>query len=1096
MIKPTNKSRSLLTLSEEQQKAVDALGKGQVCVSAGAGSGKTRVLVAAYLKAVTELGSAPQNVLAVTFTKKAAYEMKQRLVDLFTRMGRNDLRREIENGWIGTIDSFCTRVLRENPVECGVDPSFSVLGESEAGILMRRALEGLLEEESQNALWIFWTAQAGEKAAEKVFRSTYSLYRSSGGDEKIFDIKTFEKETGLARRELLEKASALRASLRNRKTSAGEAKLLAVVEKIILVLDGVSDAGSAIGALAELIPDQPRQWTDPIAEPLWRYCRLRTQAATFPYKTEFRRLFFLWKDRYETEKRKLSSYDFEDLLFFVYATFSGSGAAQRSVLRHYRRFFHHIFVDEFQDTSRLQWRILELLKRPDNFFAVGDIQQSIYRFRQAEPDIFRALRKDSILCPLRENYRSRPGILRFVNTLFEPLFGEEFQALIPKRKGTEKDSPCLELIRVVQEKGMRMDEARVFEARTIAGRIRELAVEGTPYSDIAILMRRSTASRYYEKELEDLGIPYYLQKGRGFYEQHEVQDLLNFLRLLQVPTVENDVASAAVLRSPLVQLSDEALYWLGDFRKRKKIASFMEAADGFAEVAQLTGQDRNKLEAFQRLLQNARAAKDARKISELLETLLKESGYEAKLLAMPSGLQALANVRKLMDMASQADDRSSGVQEFVDWVKRLSEEQHSESEARLAGEKEDVVSILTVHSAKGLEFPVVFLADLGGKKRNQDRPGFLMEPRMGMGARMRSEAGPRVYEDETYTAIFETLDSGNEAESLRLLYVAMTRCRDRLILCGASADKRSEEEEETDGENWMDLVARHLSAGEKEVRRHAIQKYPPRNTGLSRKHAVPAQAPGVKDRVLGAPTLKDEKAAQEIERRLEPVVKPYETLEDLTVTAIVCEANKKQDTAWAPDEESEALAEDEDLLPRNEFGIVFHHVMEVSVRYGMTARLPEDLWDRLVSCLGDKKREEIKASFERFWKTPVGLELKKASRLYPELPFIYKTRHGIMKGQIDLVFQETGGGWVILDYKTNRFSNDAEKKAAVEIYRWQLGLYSLAFWRLYGEIPKKTALYFTVSHEVTEVLWERKELETLSQELEDLYRSTVGSESA
>ena len=167
--------------------------------------------------------------------------------------------------------------------------------------------------------------------------------------------------------------------------------------------------------------------------------------------------------------------------------------------------------------------------------------------------------------------------------------------------------------------------------------------------------------------------------------------------------------------------------------------------------------------------------------------------------------------------------------------------------------------------------------------------------------------------------------------------------------------------------------------------------------------------------------------------------------------------------------------------------------MEIAARHSPRGVLSTDRSESLTAALTPSEKKEIEAGFGTFWKSVTGAEVKRSAKCYPELPFIYKTKHGILKGQIDLVFRDSKREWVILDYKTNRFSSAAEKDALVEGYRWQLGLYALAFWKLYGQIPARTLLYFSHSQEVTETRWSGKELERLENELETLYRAAVSA---
>ncbi len=1067
-------------ISGEQSAAVKSFG-ADLAVSAGAGSGKTTVLVERYLEAVTGKGSLPENILAVTFTDKAANVMKERLRRRCDELALYEVRRRLDGAWIGTIHSFCKRFLKENPIECGVDPLFTVLGAGEQEILMEEVLDRLFEEEASSELCVKLLADHGEDAVRYGIRQFYDKHRSYAGDSGLLRVETMEARLAEAEKTLIEacKKSSLGAGA---SLSGPEEKLREVCRRVLETFRGPLEGWPARRQVLSAVDslDRRSSKTKEKVDDLKRLAKtwgaLRVQALAEPLKQEWCRLLGVFSKAYETQKRRNGVHDFDDLLVFTYRALAGTSVEQKALRRRIQEQFSAIFVDEYQDVSALQAKIIELVKRDNNLFVVGDTRQSIYGFRHAHPEIFLEALKRSEPLSLAENYRTRPEILDLVNRVFKELFGASHEALIPKRNFVLKKEHCVEWIAVPPEERT-LDASRVIEARTIASRIRQMVdsgflVEGrggprpVRWRDFAILVRKTTASRFYEKELEAFSIPYFVNKGRGFFEKIEVADLINFLRVLENPS--EDLPMAAVLRSPLVQLSDDALYWLTKKRFSSAPETTLAAAlSRHTEITEIAEDDHRRIGEFLPLLNRLRQQKDRRKLSELLHTIVDETAYEAKALTRPDGRQASANIWKLIELASEVEDKNiRGISDLILYLKSVSNSSETEAEARIMGEEEDVLRILTVHAAKGLEFPCVVLADLGAQNASPGRPPFLCSISEGVGARVKDPEDLQTCEDASYSAILEEYKKKEAEEMDRLLYVAMTRPKEHLILSG--------------GGSRMQFLELALTQGETSFYRVPV---------VLRRPSRPDEASCLADRLPGqaaGPLL------ERLEQQIAPVTKKYEALEDLTVSQLVETVSSAAALDPVPEAGDEDGADEEgedEATPRNEFGTMFHFMMEISARQLPRGQLSRERMDELTASLTPQESMEIANSFKHFWESPTGKGVKRSPQCYPELPFIYKTRHGILKGQIDLVFREAGGGWVILDYKTNRFANDAEKKTAVSVYRWQLGLYALAFWKLYGEIPKKTILWFTASREATEVLWQKKELEALTDELEERYRS-------
>jgi ATP-dependent helicase/nuclease subunit A len=1066
-----------LLLSGEQSEAVRSFGV-DIGLSASAGSGKTTVLVEKYLEALKKHACTPQHILAVTFTDKAAGSMKQRLVWRCRELGLHAVARELENAWIGTLHSFCARVLRENPVECGVDPKFQILSAGDEEMWVSEILESLLREYSGDSAVMKLLVDQGENNLLKNLRSLYDADRAHARDPRILEISLFEELRSDLERQMTSFADELE-RIFGSQTSLSEAQsrqwqiskdLQTYFRRSPVPSWGRwSDVMSRLKGL-DLRSPKTRSVTAALKDAGSSWALLEVQALSVETKRTFIRLYEDFRARYETQKREKGLYDFEDLLYWTYRALSGEAEAQIALRKRYQKQFEAIFVDEYQDTSQLQARIIGLIKRPDNLFVVGDALQSIYGFRHASPQLFEKAMESAERLELRENYRSSREILDFVNALFAQIFPERFRAMQAMRDPSHKKEPSIEWVAVPKDEEIGLDGCRVWEARTLADRLRALVESGAyRYKDIAILFRKTTSSRIFEKELEARGVPYFVQKGRGFFERLEIMDLINMLRIINNP--HEDIPLAAVLRSPLVQLSDDALFWIGRARLSPE-DSYYQALVRWEKVPELSENDKIKIGRFLILLNELKKQKERSSLSLLLREVLSRTAYEAKLLTRADGDLAQANVLKLIEMVQSYEEKNAmSLQSFVHIVGRLSESEEAEPEARLIGEDEDVVRILTVHAAKGLEFPCVFFADLGGELCPRDHTLLDASPEHGLGIKIRQEGTFSYQEDHSLAMMNKARSIREEEEQSRLLYVAMTRAKDHLILSGVDTPS-----------SWVEKLSALF--GSPDNSRDGIMHHgeiPIRVLEVVKKKVFSADKASYRPVESLDDAKQDTKKVMGLLEKLEHVQKPYQMLEDVTVSDVL-KVVTHEEIEMLPT----APISDEDELPRNEYGTLFHKLMEISVRSSRRGIVSQGMIERLTRGLSQIQREEMEESFKRFWSTDIAKEIVLSKRVYPELPFLYKTPHGLLKGQIDLLYENSKGEWTVLDYKTNRIQ-PGQGEAVAKRYEWQLGLYALIFRELYGKIPSRGMLYFASINTFTETIYTPAFLDRLSKELVEIY---------
>jgi ATP-dependent exoDNAse (exonuclease V) beta subunit len=772
---------SAYELNHEQLAAVEA--GGEVFVSAGAGTGKTAVLVERVVRAVTERGLDVDSILVITYTRRAAGELRTRIRAALGERGRHDLARELDGAWISTIHGFCARLLRAYPLAAGLDPRFRELEEAQAAVLRSEAFGEALAEfcAGDDPQRLELLATYGSDRLRRMLTSVYETLRAAGRE---LDLAVAARpELGERIDELLATASALvadpEATGPQQKTAAELLELLArdLRPDRLMSLTGFRARGDRAAGYCEALGAVEQAALDEAAA--------RDRAL-------LQELLTLFAERYAQAKARESALDFEDLQLEARDLLR----SQPELREREQARFRSILVDEFQDTNRLQTEIVDLLRTPETeLFFVGDEFQSIYGFRHADVQVFRE-RREAVEQPLSLtlNYRSRPEVLAAVNELFGSHFGGEFQELAA---AAEFPDPVfghpVELL--VTEKESYKDSGvhwRRGEARAVARRVRELVDSGaaTP-GEIVLLFAAGTDAEWYEDELRRAGLPTYRATGKGYFGQQQVVDLLMYLRLLQ--NRYDDTALLSVLASPLVGVSNDALALLRRVASRRPLFTGLEHSlpPGLAE------RDERLMRAFRQRYDRLVEAMPRLSLERLCEQIVAEHDYDLAVLAQWDGRRRYANMRKLARLARSYEElRGPDVEGFVRFVAEQEAVGARELEAVAEEEGADAVRLLTIHAAKGLEFKVVIVADAGRDRVPPSPDEILALPDGRFGFRVADPVTARRRGAFDYEAVKEARQEAERAERLRLYYVAMTRAKERLIVSG-SVDLGSERETPT-----------------------------------------------------------------------------------------------------------------------------------------------------------------------------------------------------------------------------------------------------------------------------------------------------------
>jgi ATP-dependent helicase/nuclease subunit A len=782
------------SFTAEQSGAIRARA-GSLLLEANAGSGKTSVLVERFVRSVLEDGVRPARILAITFTERAAGELRARVRERFVELGRRDEARATEAAWVSTIHGFCARVLRAHAIAAGLDPAFTVLDEAAARALRDRAwdeaLGRWLDGEHGPAALDLVAAYDADRL-RRTIAGAHDALRSAGQTRPRLPRPPVPAAPGELRAELEAAAAAAAIELAGAGDGQRVAEARARLDRCLELLRGEAAepalADVHVGMGASALKSVP---CGRYREALQRYasaCRDGRAAAAVELLDE---LLALYAGAYADVKRARAGVDFDDLELLARDLLVAEPALGHS----YAERFDRVMVDEFQDSNPRQLALFEALDR-DDLFVVGDEQQSIYGFRNADVEVFRARRAalsaDGRVATLATNFRSRGPILDTINAAFAPRLGPGFVAL---REGRDPDGdapePLVELLLTDQagwdDDAIELGELpraaawRHAEARLLAQRLRDLVDAGDARpEDVVILFRGLGDLAVYERALEDHGLLTLSVGGRGYWGRQVVRDLCAWLSALANP--RDETALYGVLASPLVGLSSDALAHLG----RAGRGNAWRAIESDGELRErLTAGDGERLDAFAMRFAAERALAPRLGLDELLRRVVDATGYDLHVLRLSGGPRRLANVHKLLRLAAAFErDHGRDVRALADFATAELEAEARETDAPVELGDVKAVRLMTIHAAKGLEFGTVCVADLGRKRPGDGDVDLLVDD---------DEVGLRLVglDGTSEKALaFERLRAGarerDAREEERIFYVAATRARERLILSGGA----------------------------------------------------------------------------------------------------------------------------------------------------------------------------------------------------------------------------------------------------------------------------------------------------------------------
>jgi ATP-dependent helicase/nuclease subunit A len=1025
-------------LTPQQQRAV-ARRDGPLFVHAGAGSGKTSVLVERFVRAALDDAAGADGVLAITFTDKAAAEMKLRIRERFAELGARELARETERAWVSTIHGFCSRVLRAHPLAAGIDPEYRVLDEGEAARLALQACEQAIED--------FLGAEPEPERLELV--AAYNPDR----------------------------LGALVRHFHERQRSRGHAHPVLPVPAA-----GAARDPAEVGT-----------------------CRLLAEIVE------------RYDARYAELKRRRSGLDFEDLELLARDLLRDDPALRER----YRARFAHVLVDELQDVNPLQDELLELVSA-GNLFTVGDELQSIYGFRHADVGVFRR-RRDAAEAvgrveALTTNFRSRAEILDVVDAAFTEVFADAFRPLLPPDLDAERKEPRVELL-VVDQSGPRWrdtlgDDAfgaamdgvpgwRAAEARLLARRIEEIVdADRRSYGDVVILLRAASDAPAYERALAERGIPTYLAGGGGYWDQQQVSDVRAYLAALANPL--DELALYSALASPMGGVSLDGVVALGLHARR--------LGHGVWHVleAELPGDlppaDAARLRAFADRLGADRAAAPRIALEDLIDRAVTESGYDRAILAMPDGERRMANLRKLMRLARTFEaEEGRDLRGFIDFLDEQRLIRPREGEATLEGEGLGAVRLMTIHMAKGLEFPVVCVADLGRAGREDD--ALLDVDDRGRIALQIASLEHGLVDSLERAEVREEQKLLRDAEERRIMYVALTRAQERLVVSGAAdVEKWPEPRPLGVPMDWLwraiapDLPARVADGETSGESVRDWQGRPARVRWTVSTAATSDQTLPAADRMPGAARG----AAVQDELLIPPVFEPVKASGSLPISRLSYSALAGyarcgyrfhlERIAGLHAADPPPGADDGDDLGALARGTVVHSLLEQ-----MDVRAPalptEAAVAELVNAAGAQADPatvaEIRRLVEGFAGSPLRERLGAAERVRPEVPFAFNLapapggRSLLITGYLDVLATEPDGALVV-DYKSDALEGQEPADVCERRYASQRTVYALAALRSGAERVEVAYSFLERPDDLVSAVFTRADVPALERGLGEL----------
>ena len=1098
-----------MELTREQQQAVDSCGEN-LLIAAAAGAGKTRTLTERVVNLLEENFCQVDEILIMTFTNAAAQEMSSRIRDALTKKLEDELDSTkqthlekqiilLSSAHISTFHSFCQSVIRRNFSRIDLDPKFRAADDNETDVLKREVIEEIFEENYPNETFKNFTDEFGgnvrgdEKIHEMIIKlhdfslsmpkpdewldslaAPYDLPEDARLDDTVWFkflkphiFQTLEKifDDCTAAYELAEEKNIAVKVFRDEFTRLNDLKNSLddwneLYDKISAFTFGrmpggkISEDKKIFKATLTALHDGYKKKLLDLREkffPADENKMLSDLRELFEPIKELVRVTKLFAKKFSAAKRERSIIDFNDMEHLALKIFD----AAPEVAAAYREKFKFIMVDEYQDTNGVQEAVVQKISRGDNLFFVGDVKQSIYRFRLVDAFNFREKMNSYRCINLSKNFRSREKIIAAINEIFSRLMNKrateiDYDAAAKLQCGAsfevgEKffdERPEFFFIRTEKDSDDESTDIEL-EMRFIAGKIHEviaskkLVRDGEIYRPVEfkdiVILHRAPKSKAFEilDTLKKFGVPAFVPDEENYFRANEIQVMMSLLKILD--NAHQDIELAAVMMSPIGGFSAEEL---AEIRIANPDTDFYTAVS--------LGSD--KCKNFLSKLNLWREAARQPGVPELLSNLYLETGYYDSVGWEERGEARQANLRILIDRAAKFESTNArGLSRFIEYIGKLKNFGKDLSTATTLGENENVVRVVTIHKSKGLEYPVVFAAGVGKKFNDEDyaRAKIFMHKEFGIGVHRTPKNSQLKVKTLATQAVAKKIRDESISEELRLLYVALTRAKEKLFLVGTISKSALEKLKPVDAPDDYEILAANKFMDwllpikdalapvidSRQVDWSEVLKIPERSTEKSQEKIFHAP-----EKFSSSPLEKipAKLSVTELKRRAEEEDLP--PLENFTQKKFIYRRPnflQKKEISGA------------------EFGSLMHKVMQsldlsgdLSTR-GIAAQISELARREIIPSEQAKLIRAEKIS--KFFASDIGRRLIAAKEFYRELPFsrlidaqkFFNVDEKIfIQGIIDLLFKDAAGNWILLDYKTDRDSPDiaARYKIQIELY--------------------------------------------------------------
>ncbi|HKL42389.1 MAG TPA: helicase-exonuclease AddAB subunit AddA [Clostridia bacterium] len=1164
--------------TSEQRRAFESRNQN-LLLSAAAGSGKTAVLVKRIISLIIEDHIPIDEMLIITFTKAAAGEMRERILEGLTNLlkekqeNQEFIQRQISmvgNANISTIHSFCMEVIKRNFHKINIDPSFRILDTTEKELLFLEVVNAVLEnaysEENENFIDLVesYTSNRSDKKLVEIIDQLYSFMRSKAEPFKWLEdkisyysitpdnyeghlwIKTFKN---LLRDDLLVSKKYLEEAVRKTELVGGPIEYKKAVESdlkmvcflvenlekgMVLFINSISDLSyerlgrisknrkaeidegiqSQVKELRKLSKDNLNKIAGKIGNKAFIE-QIEDLQKIKPMMLALEDLLKTVDEKFKLEKLEENVVDFSDLEQYALALLKDDEINEK-----YKNKFKYIFVDEYQDTNSLQEEIVNLIKRENNVFLVGDVKQSIYKFRLAEPELFLGKYRDyssdksaiNRKINLTRNFRTRVEILNGINFIFNELMSETFGEIeYNKEAYLYKGLDFLPIenanieINIVNGDKKLLDTDTIddeildlktseTEALAIIQRIKKLIGQETfdrktgelrpiKYSDIVVLMRATSGwGPIFEEKFIKEGIPLYYEGGTGYLESIEIEIFLNILKVID--NRRNDVALLSVLRSSFGGFSiDEIIKIRLEHPAEEYFDSLLYISKGDTELAE-------KANIFIKKLDFWYETSRYLAIDSFIEKLLRESNFLNYVSALPGGNLRRGNLKLLIQKAKIFNNSSSaGLFYFVKFIEKMGKISADFDTANVISEKENVVRLMSIHKSKGLEFPVVFIARGNRQMRSMSsRSAFSFHKNLGIGTDYIDHKNRVKSKTFAKYVIDKKIHEENLAEEMRILYVGMTRSIDRLLIFGTYTrgfEKAIKEWTIKQSKDYLRKSKSYMEWIMKIISNNADAKI---IYDLLDKDFIPDGNDLFKINIIDLSEIQDENENESQKKiRIKDVLKNRrienshkidellntqnsitETKKPLKLSVTNFTSSDKNNNQFRlfnsipqMQKEPSFVTEKVGLSPFD-IGNTYHYIME---QIDLTKVSPIEVKEQIDEIYSkgyiNKDQKDVLNidSIVSFYDSTIGNRLIKSGEVKREVPFTYKYNEDLfIQGIIDLYFTENDS-IIIVDYKTDKI-NSSNEELLVEEHSEQVKLYAEALEKITGMKVKEKYLYF------------------------------------